>query len=483
MITNNWIFKYYRAVITLLLPLIIALILWLAQNETFAIIVCILIPALICSWLVSRFEWQHPLIMIMVVLLPFSFEAEAGNGFNINVPSEPLLGIAIFSIVFDIIRKPGSFKLFIGTENVWIFPFLLSFIISTIFSSIHWVSIKCTIVNVSYILVYFMWLQQLIRKNPDLFPRLMGLYSISLLGVLVCSVYQLHRYDWNPATITGIFRPFYKDHTIFGATSAIVATFWFAYGLTRKILTTKILFLILGLLFLGCVLLSTSRAAIISMVVFGVVWFLLNLRIRLKPLIIGAISISLILFIFRSQVDNILTENKHLSHNSQLDYIEQMESTSNISSDISNMERINRWIAGLGMFTEKPYLGFGPGTYQFAYIPFQHQEYMNRLTVHDPWHIPENSGGTAHSEYLLAISEMGILGILTLFLFLGRWIWIAFEGSLYHKERSTIIFIFAIISTYFFHALFNNFLTTDKFAFLFWGMAAWMVVHYKFQSV
>lgn len=484
MITSNWKLKYYRVIPVLLIPLTIALSLWFAQNETVVTIVGILLFLLICSWLVSKFEWQHTLIMILAVLLPFSFEITAGNGFNVNVPSEPLLGIAIFSIGFDFLRKPGSLKQFIGTENVWVFPYLLSFVIGTIFSSMHWVSIKCTIVNVSYIMVFFIWQQQLFRAKPKLFPKLIGLYTISLFGVLAFSIYQLHRYDWNPATIKGIFRPFYKDHTIFGATSAFIATFWLAYGLTRKILTSKILFLILGFLFLGCVILSTSRAAIISVIVFGIVWLVLRMRIRLiKHVAIGVLTISLILFIFRSQVYNILIENKHLSHNSQLDYKEQLESSSNISSDISNRERINRWIAGFGMFTERPYMGFGPGTYQFVYIPFQRQEFMNRLTVHDPWHIPENSGGTAHSEYLLAISEMGIIGLIALFIMLGRWIWIAFEGSLRHPERTTIILIFAILSTYLFHALFNNFLTTDKVAFLFWGLAAWMVVYFKPKHV
>jgi O-antigen ligase len=312
----------------------------------------------------------------------------------------------------------------------------------------------------------------------------MTLYSISFFGVLVYSIYRLDRFDWNPVTITGIFRPFYKDDTIFGATSALVATFWIAYGLTRKILTSKILFLFLGLIFLGCVILSTSRAAIISVIIFVIVWFALRLRMRLiKHVVIGFLSVSLMLFIFRSQVYNILIENKHLSHNSQLDYMEQLESSSNISSDISNKERINRWIAGLGMFKEKPLFGYGPGTYQFVYIPFQHQKFMNKLTVRDPWHIPENSGGTAHSEYLLAISEMGMTGIFAFLILLGRWIWIAFEGSLNHAGRGKIIIIFAILSTYLFHALFNNFLTTDKFAFLFWGLAAWMVTIYKFQTV
>jgi len=38
---------------------------------------------------------------------------------------------------------------------------------------------------------------------------------------------------------------------------------------------------------------------------------------------------------------------------------------------------------------------------------------------------------------------------------------------------------FPALSTYLFHALFNNFLTTDKFAFLCWGTAAWLVAGYQ----
>ncbi len=39
-------------------------------------------------------------------------------------------------------------------------------------------------------------------------------------------------------------------------------------------------------------------------------------------------------------------------------------------------------------------------------------------------------------------------------------------------------FALVALSTYFFHALVNNFLTTDKFAFLFWGTAAWLLASY-----
>ena len=90
--------------------------------------------------------------------------------------------------------------------------------------------------------------------------------------------------------------------------------------------------------------------------------------------------------------------------------IEHFTSLSNISTDASNMERINRWKCALQMFYERPFFGWGPGTYQFHYAPFQ--------VSSDRTIISSNYGdaGNAHSEYLSALSESGVLGFVTFFL-------------------------------------------------------------------
>ncbi|MBE0652540.1 MAG: O-antigen ligase family protein, partial [Bacteroidales bacterium] len=168
-----------------------------------------------------------------------------------------------------------------------------------------------------------------------------------------------------------------------------------------------------------------------------------------------------------------------LSYDSHADLIDQTKSIGNITTDVSNIERMNRWVAAWRMFLEKPLTGFGPGTYQFQYIPFQTPELYNRLTVTNPYHIPENSGGTAHSEYLLATSEMGVLGLLGWIVLIGRWLFIAFSQRPTYPGRMQIFIGFAALATYLFHSHFNNFLNTDKFAFLFWGMAAWLMFHHN----
>jgi len=116
-----------------------------------------------------------------------------------------------------------------------------------------------------------------------------------------------------------------------------------------------------------------------------------------------------------------------VSHDPHAGMLERTGSAANVTTDLSNLERMNRWVAAWRMFREKPLTGFGPGTYQFAYIPYQEPGLINRLSVTNPWDVPEGSGGTAHSEYLLALSEMGIMGLLGWIVLLGRWTWVAFE--------------------------------------------------------
>jgi len=136
-----------------------------------------------------------------------------------------------------------------------------------------------------------------------------------------------------------------------------------------------------------------------------------------------------------------------------------IESISNVSTDASNLERINRWNCALRMFEERPVFGWGPGTYAFEYAPFQHS---SEITV-----ISTNFGnkGNAHSEYLGALSEMGVLG---LFSFLVLLFFVFYRGSMLYiklqdKELKTLLLsVMLALVSYFVHGVLNNYLDTDK---------------------
>ena len=92
---------------------------------------------------------------------------------------------------------------------------------------------------------------------------------------------------------------------------------------------------------------------------------------------------------------------------SRKDATSHVRSITNISTDLSNTERINRWVSAIRIAQDHPVVGSGPGTYQFIYAPYQLPQYQTYIST--------NTGtkGNAHSEFLGPLSETGIPGMLT----------------------------------------------------------------------
>jgi O-antigen ligase len=142
---------------------------------------------------------------------------------------------------------------------------------------------------------------------------------------------------------------------------------------------------------------------------------------------------------------------------------------SNISSDASNLERINRWQSALRLFEDKPVFGWGPGTYQFVYAPYQRSKEKTIIST--------NLGdkGNAHSEYLGPLAEEGLPGSLFVILLVGMVIYTGIKVYIKTKDREikflSMMSLLGLV-TYFAHGFLNNFLDTDKLSVPFWGFIA-----------
>ena len=145
----------------------------------------------------------------------------------------------------------------------------------------------------------------------------------------------------------------------------------------------------------------------------------------------------------------------------------------NISTDASNVERLNRWSCAIRMFEQRPVFGWGPGTYMFQYAPFQLSYEKTIISTN------EGDRGNAHSEYLGPLAESGLFGILYFILIAVFSIYTGLRAYKYavNKEIKTLS-LFALLGliTYFVHGFLNNFLDTDKLSSLFWGSIAFLVV-------
>jgi O-antigen ligase len=176
-----------------------------------------------------------------------------------------------------------------------------------------------------------------------------------------------------------------------------------------------------------------------------------------------------VFFVFQTEILMVLGRN---STDAEGSFENNIASVSNISTDASNLERLNRWSCAIRMWQDKPILGWGPGTYMFKYAPYQ----LSRdLTI-----ISTNFGtnGNAHSEYLGPLSEQGILGLIIVIVLLLYATSLGYRMVYATEDRETKILItglFLGLMTYFVHGFLNNFLDTDKLSLPFWGFLAGLV--------
>ena len=202
------------------------------------------------------------------------------------------------------------------------------------------------------------------------------------------------------------------------------------------------------------------------------VWALIKFKVKMTIIAPVVLISGTILFFSWDAIQMELERNKY-EHTTE-EFGERLQSATNVSTDASNLERINRWNCAIDMFKERPLFGFGPGTYSFEYARFQRPE---NLTI-----ISTNFGdlGNAHSEYLGPLAEMGLPGMLLMLIIVATIFYKAItlyqQWPLEDKEvRTLLVAIILSLTTYFVHGILNNFLDTDKAAVPIWGMCAMVI--------
>jgi len=414
------------------------------------------------------------LVFLVVFFTPLSLplsELVQGLSFNMFLPTEPLLfGILLIFILkctelgkFDraILKHPVSLAIYFSL--FWIF-------ITSLTSTMPVVSLKFLLSRIWFIVGFYLLTAKLFESGKNI-EKFVWLYTLPLLLVIFYTTNRHLSYGlWDKQAANFVVDPFYNDHTAYGAAIAMYVPFLFGFSFTNIYSPKLKLFIriVLGILLMGLTL-SYARAAWLSVLAAFGVWVLMRLKIRFKPLFLTfLISLSLIL-VFQNQILMYLERN---NTESSANLTEHISSMSNISSDASNLERINRWSCAIRMFEDKPFFGWGPGTYMFNYAPYQ-------LTA-DRTIISTNSadGGNAHSEYLGPMAESGFIGLVAFLLIL---ITVIYSGvhtyTRIHDKRLKTIVISALLGliTYFIHGTLNNFLDTDKLSVPFWGFSAIIV--------
>ncbi len=395
-------------------------------------------------------------------------ELGMSDGLNLSLPSEPLMiGIALIYVLNGLSSGVTAKQVLRHPLTVIILLQLSWMAFTTLTSELPVISLKYILSRVWFLTsCYFMAVY--IFKSQRSIQKYIVAYAIALALVAIITTVKHAAYGFDEKTADWIVSPFYNDHTAYGAVLAMFIPVMGGMLCMRSVsFPVKVLCLTLLGIFLISIVVSYARAGWLSLAVSLCVLATFILKIKFRTILITILSSVVLFLCFQSEILMILGRN---NTDSDGDFAANIESMTNISTDVSNMERLNRWSCAISIFQDYPYLGTGPGTYQFLYAPYQKSSLKTEISTNF------GNKGNAHSEYLGPLSEQGLLGGLIVIVLVFYVMHLGYR-LVYEIKEDLPLKIFTIsivmgISTYFVHGFLNNFLDSDKASVPFWGFLA-----------
>lgn len=428
--------------------------------------------ALLAAWALLVSPDKVLLFIVFATPLSINLEQLDLGGIGVSLPTEPLMVALMALFILKLTLERDAID-----PRVWRHPVTLVILAQLAWMAICVIPSSMVLVSGKYLLARLWFVSTMYFLATRLFTdkrnmhRFFWLY-LGGLCIVVCYTLIRHasyRFAEDPAH--WVMSPFFKDHTSYGAILAFFLPFALTavsmptYSFTRRTAA----FFALSILVAG-ILFSYTRAAWVGVAVAAGVFTIMRLRIPAWAIFSVAALGGLVAYVNMEQLTIALESNRTESND---DLAKHVSSIGNISSDASNLERINRWNSALRMFEQRPVTGWGPGTYMFQYAPFQ--------AARDRTIISTNFGlnGNSHSEYLGPLAEQGILGLLLVITLVSVVTWTSVR--LWSRlppgvERRIVGAAFLGLVTYYVHGALNNYLDLDKASVPFWGFTAMIVM-------
>ena len=463
--------KQYRAKVLFTL----AGLLWigfayLVMKRKFFELLAIPIPMVVVA---VTFDDFRKLWYLLIFFLPISFNLEGLlPGVRITFPTDLICITLMLLVIFKIVSERKWFLRFYGHPiSIMLLLWFVWQLFTVIGSSMPGVSLKW-VVAFLWMAAAFFFLSVLIfreEKNILWFFWLIGFAFVLVMLTILFLYVKTGRNPFGGLRFNPM--PFFNDHTVFGAFTATMVPIFFLFTFSGKfsrnyrILAAGVLFFFLLGLYL-----SYSRGAWMSMIAgMGLMGLFVIRRFlrRIAPLLlVGAAGLGIWLLTHNTGTD---IRNDAISRKTLGGHV---KSITNFKTDDSNAERVNRWKCALRMWEERPMLGWGPGTYAMLYGDFQRGVDRTLISTN------RGDNGTAHNEFLLALSESGTIGMSMMLLFFIVPIWFGLRGYIKARAPNVRILYLGVtfgIVIYFIHAFVNNFLDQDKIGGTLFGFFAVIV--------
>lgn len=396
---------------------------------------------------------------LLLFFIPISTEIHLPGGLGTDLPTEPLMVLLMVVFGLYVLKHPREMKADFITHPLTLILLLhVGWIYFTSFTSQEiLVSVKFSLAKTWYIAVFFFLTGHLIKTEKD-FKNLFWVVFIPLVITVFIILARHSTYGFAFDKVNKVMWPFQRNHVNYAATLTVFFPFiWFARFWYPQKSGKRILLVAVTVLMLGAIYLTYTRAAYLSLFIAAGAYVVIRLR-----LVKFVIAVSIIAAL--GLISYMVVDNKYLEYAPNYDttiahkrFDNLIEATAKME-DISTMERLHRWVAGMRMSVDHPLAGFGPGNFYNFYKSYTVTGFQTYVSDN-----PEKSG--IHSYYLMTLVEQGVPGLI-LFLFLSFYALVKGE-NIYHESKNrerkniamTVLLCLVIIDAF---LIINDLIETDK---------------------
>lgn len=362
---------------------------------------------------------------LLFFCIPLTVEVWLPNGVVTDMPTEQitvlLMGVYLLYVLrqgksmrSDFVKHPITLALL--AHLGWLF-------FTAITSQDLLISVKFSLAKIWYVTTFFFLAGSILKTEKDL-RTLMWVVLVPLVFTIFYVLKGHAGFGFSFADVNKVMHPFYRNKVAYACMLTIFLPFvWFMRQSYRRWSWPWLLLAGAAVLILIGIQFSYTRAAFVTIAMaVGAFW---AIKFRLMKPALGVAAIAAVLYIagmvnHGNYLDHKPTYEKTITHE---DFNDLLSATTK-GQDVSTMERVYRWVAGAHMVAQRPWLGFGPGTFTAFYKTFT----LNGFRTY----VSDNKEGSGiHCYYLMVAVEQGYIGAL---LFVALVFVVLLKGELiYHQ--------------------------------------------------
>ena len=399
---------------------------------------------------------------LLLFFLPLSTEVSIGASFSTDLPDELLMLTITGALIGYFILKNKLFPVEAKESSLFVILLLqmMWMLVTIFFSHNAIISTKYLLAKIWYIVPFVLGTLLFLRTQAD-FAKASRLLVFSMAIPVVVSLVRHAGHGFTFESVYLTMDPFFRNHVTYSALIVcllpiLAAWQYFAVGWVRTFVVLLIVLFLLALFF------AYSRGAWICLVTGGIAFWAIRKKLMLW-LIIASMAVTVAGVGWLLKDDNYMKFAPDFNTTYfRTDFGDHMAATYQLK-DISTMERVYRWVAGVRMVKEEWLTGFGPNNFYNNYKKYT-------VAAFKTWVSENKERSSVHNYFLLVTIEQGFPGLL-LFCWL---LYVMFQTSMraFHRLKNpfdkTVAMLCGVVLTMIITLnLLSDLIETDKIGGLF----------------